>query len=328
MTQVANQIEAANISYDSSHNSNSVVATLLHAIGMHVEDFIPSNTEWDDLPGAETILDFARDLTGTNSADFIQGWQQNDTLIGGSGNDTLKGHEGNDSLDGGADHDRLEGWSGNDSLYGGNGDDTLTGGKGADLYSGGAGNDIFHIGSDGEFYGTSFGGDTIQGGTGMDIFNFTDSLDSIESQFSGSYLTGGVLARVSDADNHFEAHFDVNYEGADYSGGFGYFYTGELLSHNGHDYALMHDLLFYSVGDDIYVSIDYWYGRDDNFPIVYKTGYEYEATPAIFVFEDVGAGISYGSNLLAYLENHDLIQVTLPTSTTGFSFAINVDGFA
>lgn len=116
MMQVARQIEAANISYNGSHNSNSVVTTLLHSIGFNVEAYIPSNTIWDDLPGAETVLGFARNITGTGNGNFISGWAQNDTIDGGAGNDTLKGA------------------SGDDSLVGGNGTDELDGGTGSDIY--------------------------------------------------------------------------------------------------------------------------------------------------------------------------------------------------
>jgi Ca2+-binding RTX toxin-like protein len=114
MTQIALQIEAANISYNGSHNSNSVIATLLHSVGLNVEGYIPLNTVWEDLPGAETILDFARNITGTSTANFISGWAQNDTIDGGGGNDTLKGASGDDFISGGAGADQLDGGDGND----------------------------------------------------------------------------------------------------------------------------------------------------------------------------------------------------------------------
>lgn len=97
MTQVADQIEDAVIGYGyTDDNSNSVIKTVLHSIGQNF--ILPGNATFSELAGAETILDFERDITGTGNADFIQGWNQNDTLVGGGGYDTLKGGGGKDSL--------------------------------------------------------------------------------------------------------------------------------------------------------------------------------------------------------------------------------------
>lgn len=137
MVQAATQIEAANISYNASHNSNSVVRMLLRTIGLDL--VIPSNTVFGDLPGVQTVLDFARNLTGSDKNDTIQGWHQNDYLDGGIGNDLLRGDSGNDSLHGGAGNDTLHGGVGDDYLYVDSGTDVFYGGAGADKFYGVAG---------------------------------------------------------------------------------------------------------------------------------------------------------------------------------------------
>ncbi len=63
-------------------------------------------------------------LTGTESADLLDGDVGNDTLQGLGGNDTLNGYAGNDSVDGGAGADTLDGGTGDDTMLGGTGNDT------------------------------------------------------------------------------------------------------------------------------------------------------------------------------------------------------------
>ena len=63
-------------------------------------------------------------LTGTATADELQGRSGNDLISGLAGNDKLFGNEGNDVLDGGAGNDYLDGGLGADRMSGGSGDDT------------------------------------------------------------------------------------------------------------------------------------------------------------------------------------------------------------
>ena len=56
-------------------------------------------------------------ITGTDSAEVLEGGADADLILGLAGDDTLNGAEGNDTLDGGA---------GADSLNGGEGSDTVT----------------------------------------------------------------------------------------------------------------------------------------------------------------------------------------------------------
>jgi Ca2+-binding RTX toxin-like protein len=145
MVQAADQIASVGIGYTLPgedavvRNSNSVVATLLHAVGMDISDSLPTNSSFNELVGAETILDFERNLVGGDASDLIVGWKQDDQLAGGGGNDNLRGGEGADILYGNQGSDRLDGGDGNDQLFGGQGDDTLTGGAGDDILEGGKG---------------------------------------------------------------------------------------------------------------------------------------------------------------------------------------------
>lgn len=54
-------------------------------------------------------------LTGTSSADILNGGAGNDTLSGLAGNDTLNGYAGNDTLNGGTGNDTMLGGLGNDT---------------------------------------------------------------------------------------------------------------------------------------------------------------------------------------------------------------------
>lgn len=71
-----------------------------------------------------------------NSADVINGTDDDDRLAGTAGNDTIMA---------GAGDDLIEGGPGDDKLYGGDGDDVLIGGTGFDRLFGGPGADQFVI---------------------------------------------------------------------------------------------------------------------------------------------------------------------------------------
>jgi len=81
-----------------------------------------------------TGTELSQTLTGTSSADSLNGSGGNDTIYGLAGDDTLDGGDGNDSLYGANDEDILIGGEGNDTLDGGIGVDALIGGTGNDVY--------------------------------------------------------------------------------------------------------------------------------------------------------------------------------------------------
>lgn len=117
MLQQAGNIEDMGISYDPLEaNSNSVVASVLHAVGFDVEnDFpYPSNTSAAAVPAEGNVFGFGRVLQGTANADTIVGYNHIDALSGGAGSDHLYGLDGNDTIKGGAGADFLEGGDGDD----------------------------------------------------------------------------------------------------------------------------------------------------------------------------------------------------------------------
>ena len=71
-------------------------------------------------------------LTGTDSADRLEGEQGDDLIVGKKGADVLTGSWGDDTLKGGRGADTLNGSIGFDTLIPGRGDDTLTGGRAPD----------------------------------------------------------------------------------------------------------------------------------------------------------------------------------------------------
>ncbi|MEW8350914.1 MAG: calcium-binding protein [Candidatus Thiodiazotropha taylori] len=67
---------------------------------------------------------FAQTHTGDSADNQLSGTDQADLIQGFNGNDQLQGNEGNDRIEGGNDSDSLYGGAGNDLLIGGRGDDT------------------------------------------------------------------------------------------------------------------------------------------------------------------------------------------------------------
>ncbi|MEN6328442.1 MAG: calcium-binding protein [Syntrophomonas sp.] len=116
-------------------------------------------TVWD----AAYIKDAVRYRQGSESADNIQGFENDDVIDGLGGNDNIYGRYGNDTLDGGSENDALYGENGNDHLIGGSGDDRLYGGDEDDVLDGGSGVDYLegNSGNDTYIFGRGYGSDTI-----------------------------------------------------------------------------------------------------------------------------------------------------------------------
>ncbi len=145
MVQHANNIEKADLEYSvdifeeipgKDLNSNSVVASVLHAGGLSWTASLPSDISRSDVPlfGQLQYMRVNDTLTGTVNSDRI---------LSGVGNDTINGRQGNDTLSGESGNDRIYGSSGDDNLHGGAGEDRLYGGWGTDLLRGGGGDDAF-----------------------------------------------------------------------------------------------------------------------------------------------------------------------------------------
>ena len=104
--------------------------------------------ETDTLSGtelADNIFVFAEDdiVRARGGNDMVAGGDEDDTLWGEDGADKLYGQGDGDLLKGGNGADCLSGGLDSDDLYGDAGNDKLIGGAGADKLYGGAGNDQF-----------------------------------------------------------------------------------------------------------------------------------------------------------------------------------------
>lgn len=163
MVQHAVNIDKANLRYGfdvfqtfpgGDVNSNSVVASVLHSVGIDWTKSLPAGISKSEVPlyGQLQFMNVRDALFGTVDSDRILGGVgddrlygrgENDRLSGEGGNDRLYGSSGNDALNGGVGNDRLYGSSGDDKLSGSSGDDRLYGESGADILSGGSGKDAF-----------------------------------------------------------------------------------------------------------------------------------------------------------------------------------------
>lgn len=126
MRQQARAIEAAEVPYNLFEvNSNSVIASLLHVVGIPLADTLPyppvSETALTGLGSIVDSFDFV--LSGTERDDTLHGGARHDRLSGGGGADVLAGRAGSDGLTGGEGDDFLNGGWGHDRLTGGSGQD-------------------------------------------------------------------------------------------------------------------------------------------------------------------------------------------------------------
>ena len=115
-------------------------------------------------PGALTGTDSADRLDGDEQSKVMSGLDGDDEMHGRGGDDEIRGGDGEDFLVGGNDADWLRGGAGHDRLMGGPGDDTLWGGPGDDYLHGEDGADVLNGGA---------GNDALIGGNGADVFWFT-----------------------------------------------------------------------------------------------------------------------------------------------------------
>jgi hypothetical protein len=99
MSEQAANIAAARLPYFNNvsfQNSNSTVASVLHAVGITLPSDLPS--DWTiTYPGTGNLLTFNRVLDGTIHDDTIQGFTGDDKFTGGRGNDHINGGDGDDT---------------------------------------------------------------------------------------------------------------------------------------------------------------------------------------------------------------------------------------
>jgi hypothetical protein len=117
MLQQAENIDHANLDYQPfSDNSNVVATTVLHAVGIDIEDVLPHHVDSDNAPGLSEEIKFDTTLIGAAGPDVLFGWSGEDTLQGGDGSDQIRGFDGSDVIHGGAGDDILQGDAGADTF--------------------------------------------------------------------------------------------------------------------------------------------------------------------------------------------------------------------
>ena len=194
MLQQAHNIDKAGLDYAPlGDNSNTVVKSVLRAVGIDIRDNLPDGVDRHEAVGVGNDLDFKTTLIGTpgddiivggDKADVLRGQDGDDTLLGGragdlmtggAGSDLLRGEEGADRMIGGPGADHLRGNQDADQLYGGPDDDALFGNLGGDRLNGGPGDDMLHGGLGGDTLHGGPGADQLEGGPGSDRFDYSGS---------------------------------------------------------------------------------------------------------------------------------------------------------
>ncbi|MBD2746205.1 hypothetical protein IC232_05770 [Microvirga sp. BT688] len=181
MVQHANNIEKADLDYSidifreapgGDLNSNSVVASVLHSVGLNLTTSFPDSVSRSDAPlyGQLQYMDVDDALFGTDNTDRIMGGIGSDRIIGGRENDRLYGEPGNDRMSGSSGNDVLFGGDGNDMLTGASGSDALNGDSGNDTLDSGSGTDALNGGSGDDRLYCQSGADILRSGSGMDVF--------------------------------------------------------------------------------------------------------------------------------------------------------------
>jgi Ca2+-binding RTX toxin-like protein len=145
------------------------------------------------IPGGD---DDPNTLTGTDAAELIQAFGENDTVNAGGGDDILEGGTGSDILDGQGNNDRVYGDAGDDEVTGGLGDDEIYGGTDRDFVSDAGGTNLLegNAGAD-VLYAFGAGRDELYADARVDL-----STAILNAEQAGSGLKGDWLMAGADAD--------------------------------------------------------------------------------------------------------------------------------
>lgn len=237
-------------------------------------------------------------LSGTASADSLNGGEGSQTIFGLDGDDLIVGgrdsldsrdinntipiadlddqtesHDGADALYGGRGNDTIMGGAGNDTLDGGTGDDVLRGQAGEDVFRGGAGVDTVDYSMESPFQLlVNLETNVASGGTGTG-----DTFDSIENLIGSDDRIDRFVGNASD--NHFWGR-----GGGDYFNG----RDGNDILDGGRD----GDILYGEGGNDTIIGgsgQDYLDGGDGIDTVVYDGS-------SAGVTVDLGAGTASGGD--------------------------------
>jgi len=239
-----------------------------------------------DLTGAGTTVPSNDVLTGSNLADWIDGFAGNDTLNGNGGNDFLLGRDGNDTMNGGTGDDVMSGGNGIDTMNGGSGNDVMTGGAGNDIVNGGTGNDVVMGGT---------GNDTLNGGKGNDIILGDKGNDTfIASKGADVYRFG-----FGDGQDTFQGSTQAGIQGTDTV-----VFEQDVSTS---------DLWFERVGNDLWVKL---LGSEDK--IDFQSWF-YSNSPSSYI-----SGFRVGTQFLDHTKVQSLIDVMNPLTANDGTTAYGV----
>lgn len=217
------------------------------------------------------------DFNGSGGDDYLNGRDGDDYLIGGNGHDTVIGGRNDDRLEGKAGQDRLYGGSGDDRLIGGDGDDYLRDENGKDTFDGGAGTDTasywghhygvyvdLHTGKNNSgdtyssienLYGSNEANDTLIGSRGDNLLYGAAGDDRLYGRAGDDTLKGGAGNDYLRDENGRDVF--IGGEGQD------------TVSYWGHKYGMVVNLTTgKNTGGDTYESIEHLLGSniaDDRF---------------------------------------------------------------
>ena len=187
-------------------------ADLMSAFGTDTEAATQHYVQWGYNEGRSASFDagfylakyadlraaFGTDATAA-ARHYIQWGFQEGRVAGNGGADVLTGSSSADTLDGGAGNDVISGLGGNDTLYGGAGADTISGGEGNDtLYGASAGS-----GFDGE--ADTFVFDSPAGAANQDTVAWFEASGVDRIALSGSVFTsvlGGATTGLDASEFH------------------------------------------------------------------------------------------------------------------------------
>jgi Ca2+-binding RTX toxin-like protein len=119
--------EASGVDFGGDVNSNTLVGSALHTVGISLSQNLPRGVDRDEVPSFNALGAMLVD-------DSLRAGSEDDLIFGGVGDDVINGLAGNDRLFGEAGDDTLVGATGNDLLDGGAGVDVMNGGLGSDTY--------------------------------------------------------------------------------------------------------------------------------------------------------------------------------------------------
>jgi Ca2+-binding RTX toxin-like protein len=109
-------------SLSESQNSNSLVASTLHLVGLDIDSYLPmilpdALVTSLKVPGTDTILSVGKRVFGTTKDDTINGWDRGDSIQGDNGNDVIRSYGRDNRTEpeiSDADMDTMRGGEGND----------------------------------------------------------------------------------------------------------------------------------------------------------------------------------------------------------------------